>query len=209
MVMGAISTTDAMHVAGVARRPEERIRAAALDCIARRGITRTTVDEVVVAAGVSRATLYRAFPGGKDTLVEAVLGRELHRFFTELARELARHDEPEALLTAGVGGSVRFLTSHPALSAVLVHEPELVLSLVAFHRLGPILDAAVAFAAPHLRPHIRGDHPDPDTAATEVADLLVRTVLSYALEPDPRLDPQDDASVTRLVRQHLLPALTA
>ena len=207
--MGAISTTDALLRTTSTVRSEERIRTAALECIAERGVTRTTVDDVAVAAGVSRATLYRVFPGGKDTLVEAVLGRELHRFFAELSRELARHDDPEGLLVAGVGGSLRFLTSHPALSAVLVHEPELVLSQVAFHRLGPILDAAVAFAAPHLRPHVRPDHPDPDTAATEVADLLVRTVLTYALEPSPRLDPHDDASITRLVRRHLLPALTA
>lgn len=207
--MGAISTTDAGRPTALVGRSEERIRAAALDCFARHGITRTTVDDVAVAAGVSRATLYRVFPGGKDTLVEAVLGRELHRFFAELSRELARHGDAEPLLVAGVGASLRFLTTHPALSAVLVHEPELVLSQVAFHRLGPILDAAVAFAAPHLRPHVRSDQPDPDTAATEVADLLVRTVLTYALEPTDRVDPHDDASLTRLVRSHLLPALTA
>lgn len=206
--MGPISTTDA-RAGTVVGTVDERIRAAALDCIADRGITRAAVDDMALAAGVSRATLYRAFPGGKDTLVEAVLGRELHRFFAELSRELGRHDRAEAVLVAGVGGSLRFLTSHPALSAVLEHEPELVLSQVAFHRLGPILDAAVGFAAPHLRPHVRADHHDADRAATEVADLLVRTVLTYALEPSPRVDPFDDASITRLVRRHLLPALAA
>lgn len=209
MMMGAISTTDAPLRPAVAHRAEERIRAAALECIARHGVTRTTVDDVAVQAGVSRATLYRAFPGGKDTLVDAVLGRELQRFFVELSGELARHPDAEGLLVAGVGSALRFLTTHPALRAVLDHEPELVLSQVAFHRLGPILDAATAFAAPHLRPHVRADHPDPDGAATEVADLLVRLVLSHALEPSPRLDPHDDVSVARLVRQHLLPTLTA
>lgn len=208
--MGAISTTDAPAARRARPVPvEERIRHAALGCIARHGISRTTIDDVAGEAGVSRATLYRAFPGGKDTLVEAVLGRELHRFFAELSRELERHAEAEALLVAGVGGSLRFLTTHPALRAVLVHEPELVLSQIAFHRLGPILDAAIAFAAPRLRPHVRADHLDPDRAATEVADLLVRVVLTYALEPSPRVDPHDDTSITRLVRSHLLPALTA
>ncbi|HSP05013.1 MAG TPA: TetR/AcrR family transcriptional regulator, partial [Acidimicrobiales bacterium] len=68
--MGAISTTDAPGpVAPVAPATEERIRTGALACIARTGITRTTVDDVVREAGVSRATLYRAFPGGKDVLV--------------------------------------------------------------------------------------------------------------------------------------------
>lgn len=210
MVMGAISTTDGPQLAAtVSRETEERIRAAALVCIARTGITRTTVDDVVREADVSRATIYRAFPGGKDTLVEAVLGREVHRFFAELAQALAACRGAEELLVVGVGGALRFLTEHPALRAVLAHEPGLVLSRVAFHRLGPILDAAAAFAAPFLRPHVRAGHPDPDAAATEVAELLVRVVLSYALEPSPHLDPHDDTSVTRLVRRHLLPALTA
>src|SRR5688500_18696535 len=118
-MMGAISTTDArVQPAG---GTDERIRSAALDCIAERGITHMSIDDVAVGAGVSRATLYRAFPGGKDTLVEAVLGRELHRFFADLSGELARQDDAEAVLVCGVGRALRFLTSHPALSAVLVH----------------------------------------------------------------------------------------
>lgn len=207
--MGAISTTDARASAGAATRTEERIRTAALAVIAREGIRRMAVDDVAREAGVSRATLYRTFPGGKDTLVEAVLGRELHRFFAELGGELARHVDAEGLLVAGIGSSLRLLTTHPALRAVLRNEPDLVLAQVAYHRLGPILDAAAAFAAPYLRPHIRADHPAPDAAATEVAELLVRVVLSYALAPSVRVDPHDDVSIVRLVRQHLLPALTA
>jgi AcrR family transcriptional regulator len=207
--MGAISMADASPLEVVTGRTEERIRAAALECIGRHGVTRTTIEDVVHQAGVSRATIYRTFPGGKDTLVEAVLGRELRRFFAELSRELVRHDHAEGLLAAGVGSALRFLTTHPALRAVLANEPGLVLSRVAFHRLGPILDAAAAFAAPYLRPHVRSDHHDPDTAATEVAELLVRVVLTYALEPSAQVDPHDDDSIARLVRRHLLPALTA
>ena len=210
MAMGTISTTDATGLTTpVAPATEERVRAAALACIARTGISRTTVDDIVREAGVSRATLYRAFPGGKDVLVQAVLGREVHRFFVELAGELARHDDPADLLVAGVGRALRFLTEHPALRAVLAHEPGLLLSQVPFHRLGPILDAAAAFAAPYLRPHVRADHPQPDDAASEVAELLVRVVLTYALEPSAHVDPTDDASLERFVHRHLLPALTA
>ena len=206
--MGAISITDA-PATSAANSTEERIRASALACIAQHGITRMAVDDVAREAGVSRATLYRTFPGGKDTLVEAVLGREVHRFFAELGRELVDQRDAEGLLVAGIGSALRFLTTHPALRGVLDHEPGLLLSQVAFHRLGPILDASAAFAAPYLRPHVRSDHPAPDAAATEVAELLVRVVLTYALEPSPRVDPHDEASIVRLVRQHLLPALTA
>lgn len=212
MVMGAISTTDATPgrtASGARATNEERIRAAALHCIARHGLSRTTVDDVARQARVSRATLYRIFPGGKDTLVDAVLGREVARFFADLAVELRRHDDPEALLVAGVGGPLRFIADHQALQAVVATEPGLVLSLVAFHRLGPVLDAATAFAAPFLRPHVPAGDPDPERTALDVAELLVRVVLSHALRPSPHLDPHDDAAVARFVRAHLLPALLA
>lgn len=213
--MGAISITDAAPPAPLttaAARSEQRVRAAALDCFARWGLTKTTIDDIAAAAGVSRATVYRHFPGGKDTVIEAVLGQEVHRFFADLAGELARHDDPEALLVAGVGRALRFLTEHPALRAVLANEPGLLLPQVAFHRLGPLLEAAAAFAAPYLRPHVpavdAGAPAGPDRA-TEVAELLVRVVLTYALEPSEHLDPTDPRSVQRLVRAHLLPALRA
>lgn len=210
MPMGAISITDARSDRlDATASTEERIRAGALACIARSGLTRTTLDDVARQAGVSRATIYRVFPGGKDTLVDAVLGREVRRFFATLAVELGRHHDAESLLVAGIGRALRFLDGHAALHAVLTNEPGLVLPQVAFHRLGPILDGAAAFAAPFLRPHVRPDAADPDEVATEVAELLVRVVLSYALQPSDRVDPYDEASIARLVRAHLLPALTA
>lgn len=210
--MGAISITDAWNhgrTAGPGAGNEERIRTAALACIARRGVSKTTAEDVAREAGVSRATLYRVFPGGKDTLVDAVLGREVARFFGDLAVELRRHDEPEPLLVAGIGRALRFLADHEALHAVLATEPGLVLSQVAFHRLGPVLDAAAAFAAPFLVPHVPAGDPDPEGTALDVAELLVRVVLSHALRPSPHLDPHDEAAVARYVRAHLLPALLA
>jgi len=203
--MGAIATTDAGPRLGATER---RIRAAALACIARDGLGATTVDDVAREAGVSRATTYRLFPGGKDTIVDAVVGDEVQRFFADLAVELDAHDDAESLLVAGVGRALRFLGGHAALRSVLRHEPDLLVPLAANDRLGPVLDAAAAFAAPHLRDHV-ADGPDADRRAFEVAELIARLVLVYALQPSPSLDPGDDASVARFVRRHLLPALTA
>ena len=205
--MGAIATTDAGPASTTAT--EDRIVEAALTCIARWGLSKTTIDDVAREAGTSRATAYRLFPGGKDTIVDAVVGREVQHFFADLAVELSRHDDAEGLLVAGLGRSLRFLTAHPALRSVLAHEPGLLLPQVAFHRLGPVLDAAVGFAVPFLRPHVAPDAvPSVDERAAEVAEVLVRLVLSLALTPSEHVDPDDDASVARLVRAHLLPALS-
>ncbi len=56
---------------------DERIVDGALRCIARWGLAKTTVEDVAREAGCSRATLYRAFPGGKDAILAAVAAAEL------------------------------------------------------------------------------------------------------------------------------------
>jgi AcrR family transcriptional regulator len=40
-------------------------------CIASQGIARTSLEGAARSAGVSRATLYRYFPGGRDELIGA------------------------------------------------------------------------------------------------------------------------------------------
>lgn len=196
--MGAVETTGAAST-------EDRIIDAAGACIARWGLTKTTIDDVAREAGTSRATTYRLFPGGRDAIVDALVGREVRRFFAAVSAELApRQHDAEAMLVAGIGSSLRFLTGHPGLRAVLAHEPGILLPQIAFHRLGPVLAVAAAHVAPHLLAHL--DLPD-DDRALEVAELLVRVVLSHALTPGRHLDPHDEASVARLVRTHLLPAL--
>ena len=56
----------------------------AYDSIARRGMAKTTVEDVAAASGVSRATIYRLFPGGKEELLRDTVGWEMDRFFLDL-----------------------------------------------------------------------------------------------------------------------------
>ncbi len=85
--------------------PEERITAAALRCIARWGVAKTTLDDVAREAGCSRATIYRLFPGGKDSLVTAVAEAEVARFFAGLGARLAAAGF--TVVTGGYGGLMR------------------------------------------------------------------------------------------------------
>ena len=39
-------------------------------------MAKVTVDDIAAEAGLSRATLYRLFPGGKDVLYEALRRRD-------------------------------------------------------------------------------------------------------------------------------------
>ena len=75
---------------GPTSRAEGRVLDAAKRCCERWGIAKVTIDDIAAEAGVSRATLYRLFPGGKDVLFEALRVRELEEFFTELERPRRR-----------------------------------------------------------------------------------------------------------------------
>jgi len=48
-----------------------------------------SASTIASALGVSRATVYRVFPGGKDELLRAAVGWEMGRFFGRLAESVA------------------------------------------------------------------------------------------------------------------------
>ena len=74
------------------RSTEVRVLDAAKRCCERWGIDKVTVDDIADESGVSRATMYRMFPGGKDVLFEALRVRELDEFFTRLLRQVEGAD---------------------------------------------------------------------------------------------------------------------
>lgn len=181
---------------------EDRVLDAMVDCIARWGVGKTTADDIARTAGVSRATLYRVFPGGKDVAFEALLRHEAARFFTAVTDPLAEAETLEDLVVVGIVEAARFLTSHEALRYVMEHEPERVLPAFAFHRLDAALATATAFTVPHLARFV----PDPDRAEAG-AEWLVRLLLSYAANPSPKLDLTAPRSVRSFVRTYVLPVL--
>jgi AcrR family transcriptional regulator len=187
------------------RVPEDeqqtRVVEATLRCIARWGHAKTSLDDVAREAGLSRATVYRLVPGGKENLMALVAAHELTRFFLSLHDALEGVDELEDTLVAGVTTAARHLQQHPALKFMLDHEPEHLLPLFAFTNLDRILENVRAFAAPYLAPWLGEE-------AAHCAEWLARIVLSYTCAPSPEYDLTDEASARRLVRTFVLPGIT-
>jgi AcrR family transcriptional regulator len=180
---------------------ERRLVEAALACIARWGVRKTSLDDIAREAGVSRATAYRVFPGGKDRLVEVVFRHEAGRFLRAVEDALHGTAALDELVVTGITTVLRLAAGHPVLGAVIEHEPELVLPHFAFHQLDRVLAVAEALCRPHL-----GRFLPPDEVAP-VADLLARVVLTYAFRPATWIDADDPASVRRLVDSYLLPVM--
>jgi AcrR family transcriptional regulator len=206
MYMGTMVANDADRTAQTVVT-RSRVHDAMLACISRFGLAKTTLDDIARESGVSRATIYRTFPGGREVLLQSVLMAEIGRFYDELGAALARIDDLEELLTAGLAASMRFLREHAALQTLVEMEPGLLLPQFAFHRLDLVLSDAAAFAVPFLAPHLGSTGPGADERLWSAAEHLVRIVLSYTLHPSPLVDPSDDESVRRLVRDHVLPGL--
>ena len=184
-----------------AESPPARVLVATIACIGRWGLAKTTLDDIAREAGLSRATVYRLFPGGKDTVVRAAITAEVDAFGRALEARTAACDDLEGVLVTVITHGTDVLRTHPALQYLLAHEPEQVLPHLAFGSLDAVLAAAAAVGAPLLEPYIgRGD-------AARAAEWVARLVLSYALSPSTWFDLADEADARRFTTTFLLPGL--
>lgn len=179
-----------------------RLVEAALRCVARWGVAKTTLEDVAREARCSRATVYRAFPGGKDALFRVVVGTEVERLFAAVRAAVLAADDLEDALVAGVTEAAVRVEGHAAFQYLLAHEPGLVLPHLAFHELDSLLRRVGGFAAPLLSRFVGSE----DEGA-RVAEWVTRLVVSYTCSPAAGVQLTDDASVRRLVRTFVLPGL--
>ena len=172
-------------------------------CLARWGLTKTTLEDVAREAGCGRATIYRAFQGGKSEVMAATLAGEVDRFRGEVGQAIdaVEPDDLDDVVVAGVVAAARFLRSHDALRYLLVHEPDVVLPWVSFHRIGVLYGMVGDFAA-FLARFIS----DPEAAA-RAAGWLARVVLSYVVNPADGRDLADPDSARRLLSTYVIPGL--
>jgi AcrR family transcriptional regulator len=186
-------------------RTSQRLRIvdAALACLARQGTAKTTVDDIAREAALSRATLYRSFPGGKDAILAAVVHTEVTRLFAVLAEAMGEADDLESVLVAAIVESVRRLRSHGALGYLLAFEPGVILPHLTFSKMDELLAVTTEFAAPFFERWL-----DPQDAP-RAAEWTVRIVSSYFSTPGTTFDLAEEADARRLVRIYVLPGLLA
>ena len=186
----------------------ERILEGCYACVARHGIARTTVEDVAKEAGLSRATVYRVFPGGRDDLVRETVVWEMGRFFGRLAEAVAGAPDFATLIEEGLRFARAAILEHEVLQTVLVTEPEMLLPLMTVQAERP-LRFVVGYLEPFLEREQRARRMRDGVAVPEAAEYTGRLLLSLIGSPG-RWDLTDPAAVRLLVREQLLaPILTA
>jgi len=190
---------------GTDGRSSQRVRIvdATLRCLGRQGVAKTTADDIAREAGLSRATLYRTFPGGMDAVLHAVVETETARLFSELAVVMGEAQDLEEMLVAGMAGAARALSAHAALAYLLEHEPGVVLPHLTFAGMDRLLAVASAFTAPFF-----GRWLEPEQAA-RAAEWAVRLVFAYLTCPAPGADLTDIDDTRHLVGTFVIPGIQA
>lgn len=181
---------------------EDQILDGALAGIARWGVDKTTMADVAKLSGSSRASLYRAFPGGRDQLLAELARRELGRFFADVVAEVDQAEDLEQALVAGISESIRWVRGHAGLQFVVTFEAERLLPFLGFGQVDRLYRAAGVLAGPCLARFV------PAGQATWAAEWLARIVISLLFDPMSGLDAADPEQVRPLVRRYLVPALT-
>src|SRR5919109_195209 len=122
MTFEPLSTTEGQGSQEVTAKVVE----GALRAIARFGLAKLTVDDVAREAGISRATLYRYFPG-RGAVLAAMVQSETGRLQRGLDEALADVTSLPEALSAVAGFGARAFVGHEALQHLLATEPGAVL----------------------------------------------------------------------------------
>jgi AcrR family transcriptional regulator len=180
-----------------------RIFRATLACAARNGF-RFTMEEVATEAGLSRPTVYRAFPGGKDELIEATITYEVARFLRRLGNVVEQQGSVTEQLVVGLEQGRRILAEHEVLQQVLVTDPDRLLP-----QLEAVMPMVMGVVRDYLLDQLRRAQPEAVEAdLVERAEYVARLFMSY-LGSHGSWDLEDPDEVRRLVRMQLLAALAS
>lgn len=177
---------------------ERRVIDAADACVRRWGWAKTTMSDIAVQASMSRASVYRAFPGGRDAIYAAVRRQRQITFFEELLVPLSSGGDLLTVMSDTIVVAACSLRDDEQFQYQLLHEPGALLRELTFDGLDRVLGLARAFVAPHLARFVELRE------AERLAEWATRIVVSYTLEPGDYVDLTDEESVRSFVQSRAL-----
>ena len=185
--------------------PRRRLVRATMDCLEDAALSDLSLERVAKSAGLSRSTLYRWFPDGRDALLRAALGVEVAEFWQGLAAAVASEARLEGRLTRGLMEGVRRIEDHSLLQRLVNNEADQLAPFL--DELQPIVFALLAAFLADLLDRFSEDLAE-GVDREEASRYLATLILSYLGSPA-RVDFGDEDRVSRLVRTQLLGGILA
>lgn len=188
------------------RNTTDRYLDAARECILATGWTRTTLTDVARRAGVSRMTIYRAWPDMQTLLADLMTG-EWAGVVSEVAE--AGHDAaPLERLSAGASRTVAALRRNDLLRKIVEVDPELLLPYL-LHRRGRSQDHILGLLEPIIVEGQR-DGSVRDGDPTLLARSVLLASLGFTLSTQTMVDDERpveayDEQLRLLVERYLAP----
>lgn len=190
----------AKTVANAPTRTRDRILRTVLEWAEDTGMRKISMDDIATRAKLGRATLYLHFPG-RDALINAAVRAELDRFFAAMQAELDRYDDPDERLIHTFAHAYRTLRNHRILKAVMRLNPQILMPFI----IGDGL--AIDLGREFVMANLRGGGALDEQAATELAELVVRSFHSFVLAPSTVFDLDSPGGAEDYAQRMLLPLL--
>jgi AcrR family transcriptional regulator len=179
---------------------DTRILDAALVLVARWGVGKTSLSDIAKEAGCARASVYRAFPGGKQQLFVELGLRELSGYMESIIEAVDSADDLADSVTRGLVVAARLLHDHEAAQFVLAHEPEVLMPFLGFKQVDRVYGHVSATVGPHLERLVAADR------AGWLAEWASRAFITYLFNPTPEFDLAQVDHARRLVSSFVIPA---
>jgi AcrR family transcriptional regulator len=154
---------------------------AAVECLSRHGISKTTISEIAREMGVVPSTVYRKV-GSVDRVTLLVFAREAQRFLDRVPSVMEEAAGP-GVITALMADAIATLSSHPVVVKLLRDEGDWMGRLVT-RQLDELLDQGVEVAGPLLSVAMESGlirRQDP----VKLAHWLLRIGLASVVAPPP------------------------
>jgi AcrR family transcriptional regulator len=171
-------------------------------CIGRFGLAKTTVEDVARQSGVSRATIYRYFPGGRDQLEREAVAWEMGRFFLRLGEAVAGAPDLASMVEEGLVFARHAVLAHELLQRVLITEPDRLLPLMTINN-ERVLRMISGYLVPWLEREREAGRLAEGADVERCADWVASMILSLIASPGSS-DLEDREQVRRLVNDQLL-----
>ncbi len=149
-------------------------------------------------AGVSRATVYRHFPGGKDQLIADGVAWEVGRFFLGVSGAVEQAPDLQRKVEVALVEGRRLLREHEVLHQILREDPEQLLA-----QLGGVFRQVLVGIRQYVASLLAREELEEGVVVEDAAEYVARLYLSY-LGHNGGFDLDDPDQVEHLVRTQFL-----